>query len=278
MMMGGVMTMMTISAAFFGLVAGIVEAVYDGPTLRRNAVAEIELRDQRIAAQADELAEMRTDLDARNRQIAGLADEVATLQRTTTTQADELARLDSERYVTFNGERRLLREVVTETAADVADRATITAARNIASMPGESIPLLGIAVVVAATGLELNDACETSKAMHQLDVAMNPDHAIPDGQTEVCGMTPYTAEEIWEMILNSPAVIWNNMVETYDGLPSLAEAWDWVVNMLKATPGQIWELFKWVWSLLPTIDWPDWEWSDPDWTSWDINPFSESAP
>lgn len=265
------------SAGLFTFVSTAIEAVYDGKTLRRQHASEIDLIRQnhiddvaRInMTHADDLARLN---DVHRDDVAALRRDLSTADRRITAQADEIGDLRRQTLVMLpDGQSRPLREMVSETTERVSTVATRSAARNIATMPGEGIPLIGIAVVVAATGLEIKDACEISTAMYELDLAMNPESAK---QNDVCGMEVYTADEIWALIVESPATVWASMVATYDGLPTLSSMWDWVVETLKATPSQMKTLILWVWSLIPQMDWPDWDW--PTWN--DINPFAEDAP
>lgn len=247
--------LMTVSSTLFSAVAAVVEAIHDGATFRNRQVAEIGSRDARIAAQANEIVSLRTELEQHDLEIRR--------------SAIAITELEAERIVTIDGERRLLREVVTETTAEVSSIAARSAARNIASMPGEGLPIAGIAVVVVATGLEVKDACDISTAMYELDIAMNPDHAITD-RVEVCGMPVYTAEELWSKIIESPGAIWGEMTELYADLPAMGQMWDWVVSTLKATPGEMWSLLVYIWDTVANIELPDWDWPD-----WDLNPFND---
>ncbi len=50
----------------------------------------------------------------------------------------------------------------------LASRIKRVAAKSIAAIPAESIPLIGVAVLIADTGYELYAACETVKDLDQL--------------------------------------------------------------------------------------------------------------
>ena len=52
--------------------------------------------------------------------------------------------------------------------ANRANRAKRVAAKSIAAIPAESIPLIGVAVLIADTGYELYAACETVRELDQL--------------------------------------------------------------------------------------------------------------
>ena len=61
------------------------------------------------------------------------------------------------------------------------------AAKSIAAIPPESIPLHGVAVLIAETGYELYAACETVKDLDQLysDLGMG-DEVREDAMHSVC--------------------------------------------------------------------------------------------
>jgi hypothetical protein len=52
----------------------------------------------------------------------------------------------------------------------LATKAKRMAAKSIAAIPAESIPFIGVAVIIADTGYELYAACETVRDLDQLYV------------------------------------------------------------------------------------------------------------
>ena len=193
---------MTVSGSVFNAVSGIVEAVYDGATVRRR--------------QNGELLDMRRKLDT----------EVASSKR--------LRRELAERPVTYRGSKRLAREAVADTSERVARRVAAGAVRTVASAGGEALPLVGVGVVAAATAYDLYDACEMMKELHALDVAFNPDSAISD--REVCGMRAPTKEEIWTSVKASPEAAWSTATSYYQGLSAddvsamFGSAYGWILS------------------------------------------------
>jgi hypothetical protein len=184
--------------AVFALASSVAGLVVSGAdTIRGRHVAEVGAVERRLA---------RTEAEA-----AGLARRNGALAR-------RLADADAERIVTYRGARRAAREAVGDASRRIATRATAASARNIATMPGESIPFWGIAIVVGATAWEVADTCTMMGDLHALDVAFNPDHAISD--REVCGMRVPTAAEIWERVKSAPKQIWADMRGLIEGLPA----------------------------------------------------------
>jgi hypothetical protein len=69
----------------------------------------------------------------------------------------------------------------------LASRSRRVAAKSIAAIPAESIPFIGVAVLIAATGYELYAACETVRELDQLylDLGM-ADEAPDDVMHSIC--------------------------------------------------------------------------------------------
>jgi tetrahydromethanopterin S-methyltransferase subunit G len=63
---------------------------------------------------------------------------------------------------------------VKNTADRVTKRTSWSAARDIASMPGEAIPWVVMAVIAGVTVLEVNDLCATLEDMNELTLAFDP--------------------------------------------------------------------------------------------------------
>lgn len=150
-------------------------------------------------------------------------------------------KLDDAGTVIYRGQKRAIKEAVGETSERIAKRTSRAAARNIATMPGESIPVYGIAVVVGATAWEVNDACQMMGDIYELDVAFNPDHAISD--REVCGMRVPTAEELWDRIKAAPGEVWREMKQWLPDLPEMRFG-DRIAELLAWAGG----LGDWIWT------------------------------
>lgn len=157
--------------------------------------------------------------------------------KTKTVEADDLRKsnvrlkgeLDDAKFVPYRGAKRPIKEAVSDTSQRIAKRTAKAASRNIATMPGESIPVYGIAVVVAATTWEIYDACAMMAEMHELDVAFNPENAISD--REVCGMRVPTAAELWQQVKAAPGQVWDDMKGYEFQLPDLPFD-DWMAASL----------------------------------------------
>ena len=76
------------------------------------------------------------------------------------------------------------------------------AAKSIAAIPAESIPFIGVAVIIADTGYELYAACETITDLDQLyeDLGM-PGEAPDDAMHSVCDPELPDAGEVWSGVV-----------------------------------------------------------------------------
>jgi hypothetical protein len=80
----------------------------------------------------------------------------------------------------------------------LATRTKRVAAKSIAAIPAESIPFIGVAVLIADTGYELYAACETVRDLDQLysDLRMT-DETAKDAMHSVCDPELPDAGEVW---------------------------------------------------------------------------------
>ena len=80
----------------------------------------------------------------------------------------------------------------------LASRTKRVAAKSIAAIPAESIPFIGVAVLIADTGYELYAACETIRDLDQLYSDLGTvDEAPGDAMHSVCDPTLPDAGEVW---------------------------------------------------------------------------------
>jgi hypothetical protein len=80
----------------------------------------------------------------------------------------------------------------------LATRTKRVAAKSIAAIPAESIPFIGVAVLIADTGYELYVACETVRDLDQLyaDLGM-ADETTENVLHSVCDPELPEAAEVW---------------------------------------------------------------------------------
>lgn len=168
--------------------------------------------------------QLRADLDIEKRRSANLVAENARIR-----QADA---------VTFRGRTTTTKEATRDVLDRTMTRTKRSALANVSSIPGESIPFYGIAIVVAATAYELKAACDNMTDLYDLQVALDPGMARSDDKIAVCALQIPTKEEVWIGVKKSPQAAWNTSIAT---LESVADS----VNALN-TPdfGGMWQRFS----------------------------------
>jgi hypothetical protein len=172
------------------------------------------------------LDQSMADLELADRHLAETRAKNRMLQR-------EVIRLESESFVTLRGERVPLRNATQDTIGRVQQRTATVASANVGSAWGESIPIYGIAVVIAATSFELAMACKDMRDMYELQVAIDPAGSIPADRDQVCGLQVPTRDEIWAGLKSSPGVLWQRSKNSLDaGLNSAGEAVDGVQDRI----------------------------------------------
>jgi hypothetical protein len=196
MVMSFALTVLTVtSSTVFGVFSNAVEAVAGARTVRARHVATV----SDLKTRNDEFGRRNSRLKADNKLLKGKLMDTG---------------------VTYRGAKRSVREAVKDTSTRVSRRVATASARNVGSMAGEAMPVIGVGVIVAATAWELHDACEMIKDLHELDVAFNPEDAID--AREVCGMQAPTNAELWQTIRQSPGDAWKRVRGLYDNLPDVS--------------------------------------------------------
>ena len=150
------------------------------------------------------------------RQAGELAAEKAS-KRLLRSQINDL----SGGLVSFKGEKVAVKIAVAQTAEQIGKRSTRSAARNVASMPGEAIPWIGAAVIVGVTALEISDLCLTMKDMMELQRAFDPSFKANDDDLEVCSIKVPPKEDIIASVKASPGAAWQIAKEATPSLEDI---------------------------------------------------------
>lgn len=83
-------------------------------------------------------------------------------------------------------------EVVKRFSTRLAQRTVVNVTRNVSSIPGEAIPIIGTTLVVGVTAWDVYDACETMKDIKQLQSGF--EQSVVD-EKSVCGLHVPTKDE-----------------------------------------------------------------------------------
>jgi hypothetical protein len=84
----------------------------------------------------------------------------------------------------------------------LASRTRRVAAKSIAAIPAESIPFIGVAVLIGDTGYELYAACETARELDQLYSDLGMADETPDAAMHsVCDPELPDAGDVWAGVI-----------------------------------------------------------------------------
>lgn len=181
-----------------------------------------------------ELVRQRTKIDELSGQVTKLEGDL-TRSRTQSNaelarrqaRIDELSNRASRATTTDNvryrGKTVMMRDAVRDTSERINRRAVVNAGRNIGSMAGEALPVLGIAVIAAVTALEISDLCETLRDMEELNAALDPLNAKPESERSQCPWTVPSRDELWAQVTESPQKAWDLAIEHVPDLPEIRE-------------------------------------------------------
>lgn len=230
----GTITVTSVATMVSGLftsvtgIGSVLGAAGEGLSLVHARLATTE---GKLDAEKAKNAKVTADLDTATKKTADLDAKLTVKLQENAALRQEVADLKAERLVTYRGNKRLIKDAVSDTSRRISTRTATGASRNLAATFGEAWPVAGAAVIVAATTAELYDACVIMQDLHELDVAFNPEAAFGADAQDVCGLRVPTAEEIWEKIKSSPGEVWRMATEALPGLPNMTE-WD-VANPLE---------------------------------------------
>lgn len=79
----------------------------------------------------------------------------------------------------------------------MAARSVIATTRNLSSVTGEAVPILGIAVLAGVTAWNIHDSCETIKELNALSTELDLQSHLEKENQKVCGVDVPSKEQIW---------------------------------------------------------------------------------
>ena len=181
-------------------------------------------------------AELKSQLGRTSQNLITERQAKKALQSKLASQAGELAaektsnRILKSRYdeildglVTFKGKAVPVTKAVSQTVMQIGRRSSRSAARSVASMPGEAIPWIGTAVIVGVTSLEIRDLCLTMKDMTELQRAFDPSFKTNEDDLEVCAIKVPPKEEIIAAVKASPGKAWEAAKEATPSLEDIKD-------------------------------------------------------
>lgn len=115
-------------------------------------------------------------------------------------------------------------------------RSAMTTTRNLSSLSGQAVPILGVAVIAAVTAWNVHDSCETVKELNTLnaELALEP-HVEKDNQ-KVCGVDIPSKEEIltevqenWYAAYEEARITINQAADEIPDMPEIPEL-SWAIK------------------------------------------------
>ena len=201
--------------------------------IKRELSTQLTTTSAELALEKKTRIDLKSQLGRASQNLAIERQAKRTLQSKISDQAGELATQKASssilksRYndilaglVTFKGEKVAL-VGPTQTSEQIGKRSARSAARNVASMPGEAIPWIGTAVIVGVTSLEIRDLCLTMKDMTELQRAFDPSFTISDDDLKVCAVKVPPKEEIMAAVKASPSKAWEIAKEATPSLEDI---------------------------------------------------------
>lgn len=96
----------------------------------------------------------------------------------------------------------------------LASRTKRVAAKSIAAIPAESIPFIGVAVLIADTGYELYAACETVRDLDHLYSQLGMDEEAPENMMRsVCDPDLPRPGEVWGGVVENMDQWWESLMQ-----------------------------------------------------------------
>lgn len=114
----------------------------------------------------------------------------------------------------------MVKKTVRQTTQRISRRVAKATVRSVGSAAAESIPFLGVGVLLGVTALEISDACATMGDLHQLELALDSAAPKDEENAKVCGMKAPTKEEVVSSLRNSPGQAWDKAMIWVSDLPS----------------------------------------------------------
>ncbi|SFL38469.1 hypothetical protein SAMN05216302_10743 [Nitrosomonas aestuarii] len=140
----------------------------------------------------------RSPMVNRKNDVALATQELSKKNQALQRQSSELSKQNrslKEKSVNLNRRINNKSDKIQQFSKRAAERSTISAARNLSSLSGEAIPLLGIAVIAGVTVWNVHDSCQMLKDLNELNAEFKLQQHLEEKQT-VCGIEVPTKEEI----------------------------------------------------------------------------------
>lgn len=181
--------------------------VWEEATGLRSSVTTQAAAVRDLTSERQRLQKANADLENRNTKLQANLNET-------------LDKVTNERRLAQSKSKTVAKKV-SETTNRMARRLSLSAGRNVVSMPAEAIPYIGAGVIVGVTTMELIDLCETMKDIEVLNLAFNPDDVLSEDRKTVCALEVPTKGEVMDAVANAPAASWTAAKNFVTDLPEV---------------------------------------------------------
>lgn len=135
----------------------------------------------------------------------------------------EAAGLRKANRVVYEDVEMTVQEAVMLASRKIKARTFKLATADLSATAAQSLPWVGAAAVVAATGFDLKMSCDTMRDMHAIELSVNPELVDDPNMDYVCGLRVPSEVEIWAAIKASPGAVWDAAKDALDSLPAMPE-------------------------------------------------------
>lgn len=146
---------------------------------------------------------------------------------------DRLGTVSREKAEMENRTRRAAKKAV----GNVSARSARSVARNVAGAAGESLPVIGSAIVAGMVYMDVKDACDTLKDLNEMSRAVGVE---PEDESKVCGVRVPTQEELTAIATSNWKNAYQSAAEAIGkpiALPSVS--WDDLKKQICAMTGTV---------------------------------------
>lgn len=178
--------------------------------------------------------------------VTDLLEQAGPVETVRAAQAEEMAALEQAHLlelerargpVSYRGGEVTVGEAVRDTAERAAARATAASARELASVPAEAMPYVGVSAILAAAAADLADACALMQDMDALAEAFGVRSSADTAA--VCARSAPEAAAVWQSVTAAPQAVWAEAQAVHEGLPawSAGDVWQGLSGFVGALVG-----------------------------------------
>lgn len=184
-----------------------VAVLSSSPTVMRDQ--QIDKATQTLKAERNAIEDKHSKLDAKHRDLEADYKKLDGSHRKLNTDHIQLQQRDKQRTA-----------LVQTFVQRIGARQARSAARNVASAPGKTIPIVGALLVAGATAWDLYEACEILGELEQLTTAFG-NISNPSQRQNVCGLPVPTEAGLLRLVQSNWQDAYQTSARELQGLPRM---------------------------------------------------------